>query len=120
MTSVVLLNRPSFFSDSRLRERLVVVIGGMTLVDWISQIELEVTGWARRTGSDLRVTRLHHALRFALSGRIFAVLRVDDDGLFFRRWELDGTHWDYAGLEAELARTLIKQSTAMAESARLN
>ena len=105
MTSAVQPDRRSFLSNSRLRDRFVVVVGGTTLVDWILQIELEVTAWARRTGSDVRVTRLHHALRFTLAGRIFALLRVDDDGLFFRRWEVD----------AERARALTKQSAIMAE-----
>jgi hypothetical protein len=100
-----------------LRDGLVVVVGGKTLIDWISQIEFEVTAWARRTGSDVRVTRLHHALRFALAGRIFALLRVDDNGLFVRQWELDGDHQDHAGLNAKSARALITQAIAAAEAA---
>ena|SRR5215813_14216605 len=117
MTSVPQLGRLSPLNDPRLRGRFVVVVGGMTLVDCISQIELETTAWARRTGSDVRVTRLHHALRFARAGRVFALLRVDDDGLFVRQWEVDGDHQDHAGLNAKSARALINQSIAVAEAA---
>jgi hypothetical protein len=113
MTSVTQSDRRNLRDGSQLRDRFVLRVGGITLVEWLSQIELEVTSWLSRTGSNVRVTRLHHALRFALAGRIFAALRVDEDGLFFRQWKLDGSHQDHIGLDAELARALVKQfSTA--------
>jgi hypothetical protein len=117
MTLVVPPDRQSSHT-SRLRDRLVVVVGGMTLIDWISQIELEVTAWAGRTGSDIQVTRLHNALRFVLAGRLFALLRVDDSGLFVRQWALDGGHQDHASLNAKSARALVNQLVIVAEAAR--
>src|SRR5262245_16523514 len=57
---------------------------------WITEIHQRLTDKGRTIPGTVHVTRLVNALHCAREGRVFAVLRTDTNGLFFREWSETG------------------------------
>jgi len=112
-------DRGNLLNQARAHGCFFVVLGELTFVDWLLQIEFEVTNWLKTTGSNVRVMRLYRTLRFTLAGRVFASLSVDEDGLLFRQWDSDVDHQDYPRLHVNFARRLVKLSITAAETRTL-
>ena len=82
-------------------------------VRWIAQIQAEV---AKKRPAHVQVLRLVNSLQFAEEGRIFATLRADTSGLFFREWTRRAPE-DFSGLSLTEARHLVKKCLAERDQA---
>ena len=76
------------------------------LARWVSQIQEYVM---IRCPRHIRITRLANSLQFADDGQVFATLRADATGLFFREWIDNKAADDSSGLNLVQARTLVEQ-----------
>ena len=76
------------------------------LARWVSQIQEYVT---IRCPRHICITRLANSLQFADDGQVFATLRADATGLFFREWIDTKAADDSSGLNLVQARTLVEQ-----------
>jgi hypothetical protein len=92
-----------------------VVIGKVTAIDWVSQIERELHLQLSNCREHVRVMRLVDRLRLEFNGRVFAVLRADHDGLLFRHWFAGGGYQEFCKISLDRARTLVRHSISEAK-----
>ena len=77
---------------------------------WITKIHDRLADDGHTSPGTVRVTRLVNSLHCARDGRVFAILRTDTNGLFFREWPETGEPLDRGRLTMVEARTLIERS----------
>jgi hypothetical protein len=77
---------------------------------WITEIHDRLADNGHTSSGKVRVTRFVNSLHCARDGRVFAILRTDTNGLFFREWSETGESLDQGRLTMVDARTLIERS----------